>query len=778
VCYSDGQTNPQDVCQICDLSASDDSWSDNDSVACDDGLYCTGDDTCLGGSCSQHSGDPCLDDGIFCNGPEECIENDDSCRHDGDPCVFPEMCYEDVGACMTGEEYNTPLWEGSGHADTTSPAFNHWNSDVPPEVPAACARCHSTPGFIDYVPDLVVSSSVPIGTVIDCTACHEDQSSGLARNIPSVEFPSGATIDGLGPSSLCAACHQGRASTLSVDVMIAAAGVGVDTTSSSLRFVNVHYTAAAATQFGTLVTGGYQYSGKLYDARFTHGDMNNDCMACHDQHSLAVDLTACSQCHQRVIDTWNIRAYGSFVDYDGDGDTDEGIYYEVEGVRARLFEGIRLYASAIALAPIGHHSTLSPHFFYDTNNDGAITRAEADYANRYRSFTPRLLRAAYNYHFSVKDGGGYAHGGKYIIELLYDSLLDLNVRLGGMVSMSGMHRVDEGHFDGSLEAFRHWDADPEVPAACARCHTPAGLPYFVENDADVDQEQSNGLVCSTCHTTDGGTHNVATVEFPSGVVADLGDSSNLCLTCHQGRASKSVIDAFIASGPGPYDFVNPHYAAEAAVFFGSDVHGGYEYPAKVYAGRKPFANHMGRYDNCVECHKATNTLRGVRVPSDHNTRTPNPEDCLYCHGADIAQPFPGADPERFRFYGIRPATTPDYDADGNSSEGIRNEIWSLQAGLYAQMQAYGFAIGSPLVYSGNTYPYFFRDNNGNGLVDPGEAIVANRYRFNARLLKAGYNYQLSQKAPAGYIHNSLYIAQLLVDSIGDLGGNVAPYTWR
>jgi hypothetical protein len=447
-------------------------------------------------------------------------------------------------------------------------------------------------------------------------------------------------------------------------------------------------------------------------------------------------------------------------------------------VRARLFEGIRLYASAIALAPIGYHETLSPHFFNDTNNDGIIGRGEADYANRYTSFTPRLLRAAYNYHFSVKDGGGYAHGGKYIIELLYDSLEDLNVRLGGMVSMTGMHRVDDGHFDGSAAAFREWDADPEVPSNCARCKTPAGLPYFIENQTDIDQAQSNGLTCSTCHTTIPDTHTLAPVEFPSGISLDLGDSSNLCLVCHQGRASRATVDGVIASGPGPYDFINPHYAAEAAVFFGSEARGGYEYPAKVYTGQRPWANHMGRYDTCVECHKATNTLRGVRVPADHNAQTPNPEDCVYCHGADIAQPFPGADPEMFRFYGIRPATTPDYDGDGNSSEGIRNEIWGLQATLYARIQAYGFAIGSPVVYDGNTYPYFFNDNNGNGLVDPGEAIVPNRYRFNARLLRAGFNYQLSRKTPNGYIHNSLYIAQLLVDSIGDLGGNIAPYTWR
>jgi hypothetical protein len=180
---------------------------------------------------------------------------------------------------------------------------------------------------------------------------------------------------------------------------------------------------------------------------------------------------------------------------------------------------------------------------------------------------------------------------------------------------------------------------------------------------------------------------------------------------------------------------------------------------------------MGRFDTCVECHMGTNTLREVRPDSDHNVK-PNPEDCVYCHGHDISQPYPGADPSLFMFSGIRPAHVPDYDGDGNKDESLKAEIQGLEAALYAQIQAYGFAIGKPIIYDSHT------DQNGNGLVDPGEAIYANRYRFDAKLLKAAYNYYASRKEPSGFIHNSLYIAQLLVDSIGDLGGNVAPYTWR
>ena len=40
-------------------------------------------------------------------------------------------------------------WAQSPHAKADAPAFNNWNEQG--EIPEACARCHSTPGFLDYI---------------------------------------------------------------------------------------------------------------------------------------------------------------------------------------------------------------------------------------------------------------------------------------------------------------------------------------------------------------------------------------------------------------------------------------------------------------------------------------------------------------------------------------------------------------------------------------------------------------------------------------------------
>src|SRR3990172_631579 len=42
-------------------------------------------------------------------------------------------------------------WSGSGHADDTAEAFNHWNEDDPAVVSASCAKCHSTYGYQDFL---------------------------------------------------------------------------------------------------------------------------------------------------------------------------------------------------------------------------------------------------------------------------------------------------------------------------------------------------------------------------------------------------------------------------------------------------------------------------------------------------------------------------------------------------------------------------------------------------------------------------------------------------
>ncbi|MCZ7583854.1 MAG: hypothetical protein M5R36_11235 [Deltaproteobacteria bacterium] len=76
-------------------------WGNNNGASCGDGTFCNGADTCNGGTCSVHAGDPCSDDGNPCTGIEFCDEGQDQCRHSGNPCSDGEFC--------NGEEICTPI---------------------------------------------------------------------------------------------------------------------------------------------------------------------------------------------------------------------------------------------------------------------------------------------------------------------------------------------------------------------------------------------------------------------------------------------------------------------------------------------------------------------------------------------------------------------------------------------------------------------------------------------------------------------------------------------
>jgi hypothetical protein len=668
------------------------------------------------------------------------------------------------------------LWKTSGHADKTGEPFKHWDAEG--SIPSSCAKCHSTPGFKDFL-NGITDKSEPIGTTVECDACHTDKERGILRSHPSVTFPSGVTINDLGPEGLCLECHQGRASKITIDAKIAGSGVPNDDTSSSkLSFSNIHYFAAAATQFGTFVKGGYEYAGHGYDARFAHITGYNACNTCHNPHSLQVNLNTCNTCHLGVRDPKDIRYVGSQVDYDGDGDITEGMFYEIQDIMDKAMTTIQGYAATVLGRPIIYNPDTSPYWFFDNNDNGVV---DVDDTTSYNAFSVRLLKAAYNYQVAKKDPNNYAHNGKYIIELLYDSIEDLNVRLAVPTDLSEMSRGDEGHFDGSGMPFRDWDDSGQVPASCSRCHSATGLAYYLENGITQAEPISNGMLCTTCHIAPPALRTASVVSFPSGLAASLGDSSNLCLVCHQGRQAKSTVDATIAAKPGgPFNFVNIHYFPSAAIFLGTEVKGGYEFSGKTYASRQPFANHNGRFNTCVQCHMSSMVVEEEHywTMRTHNIAEPLKENCVPCHGNDISQTFKGADPEKFDFEEIRPGNIPDYDADGNVKESLKDEIAGLEDALYAQVRIYTASLGSPAAYDPNTNPYWFKDLNGNGIVDPNETASTNRYSFEAKGLRAAYNLHMSKKEPHGFIHNGLYIAQLLVDSIQHLGGNIGIYTWR
>ena len=593
-----------------------------------------------------------------------------------------------------------------------------------------------------------------LDSVVDCETCHND----AANELDWVTFPSGVRITGLGPEARCMTCHQGRGSSDSVDEAIAAAGVGDDEVSAALHFENIHYFPAAATLFAGQVRGGYQYAEQVYDRRFRHVPGFDSCVGCHDPHTTQPKLEDCASCHAGVAELTDVRDIRMIasrnVDYDGDGDTTVGIYYEIKGLEEKLHRAIQSYASAELGQPICYSSDAYPYWFRSASGANAeCTEDEAVGDNAFEQWTPRLVRAAYNYQMARKDPGAYVHNGRYIVKLLHDAITDINTVITPPVDMSEAMRDAPGHFNGASEAARHWDEDEAVSPSCSKCHSGAtGFRFWVEYGVGLEvPETANGLECSTCHENFEDSYDLLQVDsttYADGTTLSHEGNDNLCATCHSGRETGATLDAAIASGS--VGFRNVHYLPAAGVRNGNVSGVGYEYPSTDYAG---FLQHDNR-TQCTGCHDP--------VQSDHTFRISDVWEttCTVCHSDDDA-----ADQ-------VRLVHLEDYDGDGNANELLRAELQGLADQLLSAIVG---SATSPLCYSPTRYPYFLGQMGDAG----GDCTPEASGGFNnwtPELVRAAYNFQLHAKEPGAYAHNFDYMAQLLHDSIEDLGSDVTGLT--
>ncbi|HBX69536.1 MAG TPA: polyheme membrane-associated cytochrome C [Chloroflexi bacterium] len=214
---------------------------------------------------------------------------------------------------------------------------------------------------------------------------------------------------------------MGNASTTSVDKVITDLRLTEeDTPNAELAFINSH-SISAATPFGSEVHGAYEYGGQTYTGRFMRGEDFFACNQCHDQHTLELQFDTCGQCHTINGSTpQDIRVKTN--DFDGDGDIQEGIAFEIEYFREALLAAIQSYATKTSGVSIAYTAETYPYFFTDSNKNGAVDSDEATADNWYVNWTPRMLRAAYNYNYVIHDPGAFAHNSTYTLQILFDSL--------------------------------------------------------------------------------------------------------------------------------------------------------------------------------------------------------------------------------------------------------------------------------------------------------------------------------------------------------------------
>lgn len=308
-------------------------------------------------------------------------------------------------------------WARSGHSQYEDEAFSHWNEDG--EIPEACATCHSGVGFRSYHgldgSPKGIEEPAPIGGVVDCDTCHNP---GLPQ-ITEISLPSGIMHPVTPSDAACLTCHQGRAAGVTVEKAVA--DKPDDTVDDALKFINPHYRIAGATNLGAYGAGGFAYPDKDYSGRFLHAKPVETCVSCHDPHGLDIAEATCLTCHESG-DAEKIRIQR--VSFDGSGDTTKGIKADIAANADLLMKMMKEYAAEVVGTPILYDPGHYPYFYTDANGDGVVDTAGGS-SVAYKTWTPRLLRATYNWKFVTADPGIHVHNAPYALELLYDSIEDL-----------------------------------------------------------------------------------------------------------------------------------------------------------------------------------------------------------------------------------------------------------------------------------------------------------------------------------------------------------------
>jgi len=373
------------------------------------------------------------------------------------------QCHDDLS-----HHYYSAEWNNSLHA---TPTRTPSGSNRP-----ACVRCHTAPGFANYVANIGNPNGYGTNTVyeaISCQACHDPHDASNPHQLrvgTSVLLADGVTtVTNAGAGTICMYCHRSRNGSV---------------TNSIVKYPLLQQTWEGGSSFGPhdnpasdMLEGvnGWTY-GKAIPSSPHANVVSNTCAGCHYQPIAATDPAftlagghstmmsyintngnevpvtyACTPCHGNLT-TFNFPT----SDYNGDGII-EGVQTEVQHLLDKL-------------------STLLPptNYYANANNyqgDGLVKTSITTQTN----WPAKYLEAAYNWQFVDNDESLGVHNVAYAVGLLKASIGDL---------------IGDSNGDGLPDAWQiaYFGAGFATNAAAApnATNNPAGVPNWMMCALNLD----------------------------------------------------------------------------------------------------------------------------------------------------------------------------------------------------------------------------------------------------------------------------------------------------
>jgi len=306
---------------------------------------------------------------------------------------------------------------------------------------AGCQQCHTHEGFVEFVTKGKVDdkSYVKLPTPPGCFTCHDPHTNGnlSPRTVAPVKLIDGKQFN-IGNGNLCASCHKTREEKTALVK---------DTPADQLPG---HWGPHHGPQADMLIgTNGFEYPGKTYYSSVHATLTKNSCIECHmtypaERFSFSSDMGGHSfsivgevhhqpklnvigclgKCHAKVgqviavnPDTpsdqfwWHqttaVYDIEAKADFDNDGKT-EPLQSEIEGLL---------------------------NLFVNNKGTGYLQRGELPMYKKDGSWNwtrskqvrpAKQVAALYNYKYISEDRSRGIHNAPYTIQLLYDSIADLD----------------------------------------------------------------------------------------------------------------------------------------------------------------------------------------------------------------------------------------------------------------------------------------------------------------------------------------------------------------
>lgn len=308
-------------------------------------------------------------------------------------------------------------------------------------------------------------------------------------------------------------------------------------------------------------------------------------------------------------------------------------------------------------------------------------------------------------------------------------------------------------------------------ASCQRCHTSTGASNFLSDPVgyvganntfshlagwtpNSGSTQKELLYCWGCHSNaeEGVLRNPGALSFTytNNATATYPDvsGSNVCIACHSGRETGDSIKSDPDSD-GIRTFINSHYLAAGGTVFTTT---GYEYDGRNYDNVTFYAHDKigtaarpgtGSNGPCVGCHMSSEQSHTfLPIKKDENTGVVTEITATVCTTCHTGQ------------YALTPTV-------------INNEKHEYEAAI----DVLKAALATKGMFFRNSYPYYFVDNNGNGVLESTETTPftnwAGVYEYNKwkDTIGAAFNANLLIHDPGGFAHNRYYVKALIWDSI-------------